>query len=423
MPVLRRPAKRFSDSARAADECAFIALTEQIYREMIGVMDGLSQLRQEDYDLDVVKTQMVVPIARYLLGSLRTDGAGSDFVKPLFLSGAPGIGKTTLLMVLDEVLCRLDRAAMSSCRPLVVPSEITGYFATKPPLHVTPLSLFWTSTAVLSARDWNNMLRHWTFDEATARYSDTALLDFMQHLQGKIVMVDEAELEGYVYFSETLAQHGVLVILSSNLASDQVHLLPDHVHVITLHGPDHRQGDLARVCLPNVPHSLFDQFDEGDLVPELSKWIRILKREVGDQSLVYLNWETIKDQPLMKDDFEASFKASEAGAVLLDAVPFFAEIPAEAVDVTFLGYLSRFVNFVDAIHDCQLPLLVRGTHAQPLDSQTAGSHLRPALAAYDVRVGGHDGQAAWIEWTRCLSRLRSREAINALRWPMLSTGD
>src|SRR5258708_24991486 len=114
----------------------------------------------------------------------------------------------------------------------------------------------------------------------------------------------------------------------------------------------------------------------------------------------------------MKDYFARYFVESGADAVLLDAVPFFAEISPEDIDLSFLGQLSRFVNFVDAIHDCQLPLLVRGAQQQPLDSQTTGNHLYPMLMAYDQRTGSHHGRAAWIEWTRCLSRLRSREALN-----------
>ena len=86
-------------------------------------------------------------------------------------------------------------------------------------------------------------------------------------------------------------------------------------------------------------------------------------------------------------------------------------IPVESLDLNFLGYLSRFVNFVDAIYNCGLPLLIRGTQLALLD--TSGSDMHRALVACDQRVAGGYGQAAWVEWTRCLSRLRSREAINA----------
>jgi len=39
--------------------------------------------------------------------------------------------------------------------------------------------------------------------------------------------------------------------------------------------------------------------------------------------------------------------------------------------------------------------------------------FKVALSAYDDRTGGKQGQTAIIEWNRCLSRLRSREALNA----------
>jgi hypothetical protein len=384
------------------------------------VMDGLPELRQDDFDLDLVKAELVLPVAQYLTGASASGNgrqAGAYFVKPLFVSGIPGIGKTTLLMVLDEALRRLG---LGSCREMVVSRKITGYFAEKSTLYVTPLTLFGEPTAALSARDWNNILRHWAYDEMTARHSETALADFLARLRGKIVIVDEAELEGYVYFSELLAEHGIQVILSGNLAADQIHLTPDHVRVIPFDGLDHRQGDISRVCLPNAPHPLFDRFVQGDFVLERSHDVTIPRAEIAGRNIIYLNWDELEGQPLMKDDFAQIFVESRAEAVLLDAVPFFSAISSEMVDLTFLGHLSRFANLVDAIYNCQLPLLIRMTESDTLDAQDVESLLRSALMAYDQRVDGGYGKAAWVEWTRCLSRLRSREAVNAA-FPFLAT--
>ncbi|HLY27741.1 MAG TPA: hypothetical protein VKQ72_15455 [Aggregatilineales bacterium] len=410
MRILKRVGndRRTSAANHPADGSAAFVLAETIYNEMIAVMDGFADLRQEDFDLAEVKTQIVFPVAHYLAHPETSD----QFVKPLFVSGAPGIGKTTLLMLLDEALYRLNLPVSMSCRGMVASGNVVGYFSQKPVLHVTPLSLFSTPTAVLSARDWNNVLRHWTFDEDTASESDSALLDLMERLQGKVVIVDEAELEGYVYFSELLAQHGILVILSSNLAQDQLHLAPDHVRVIALRGLDHRQGDIARVCLPNAPHPIFDLFAVNHYDIETFYGVPITRAEIDGRVLAYLDWSRLENQPLMKGDFAACFTESGAAAILLDSVPFFAEISAESVGLNFLGHLSRFVNFVDAIHDCRLPLLIRGTNPHPLDSRTVGTQLQQVLADYDQRTGGQYGQVAWIEWTRGLSRLRSREALN-----------
>ncbi len=120
----------------------------------------------------------------------------------------------------------------------------------------------------------------------------------------------------------------------------------------------------------------------------------------------------------MKDDFAHFFRTVHAEYVLLDGVPFFGTIHPQDVDLNFLGNLARFVNFVDAIHDCGLPLLVRGTQSpsSETDAETAGKLLQDALYAYDQRTGGQDGKIAAVEWSRCLSRLRSRQALNfALR--------
>src|SRR5262249_37235407 len=156
-----------------------------------------------------------------------------QWVNPIFVSGEPGIGKTTLLMILDEALWRLG---LGSCRNLMANGEIRGYFLDKEALHVTPLKLFTTQTGVLSTRDWTNMLRHWTFDEAEARTSKRAQAHFIEQLRGKVVIVDEAEVEGYVYFTDLLAQQGILVILSSNLGPEHIRLPQDQVSSVQLAG-------------------------------------------------------------------------------------------------------------------------------------------------------------------------------------------
>ena len=392
-------------------ENAVRAVTETLLSKMIAVMNDLPQIQQADFDLAALKTKLLLPIAHYLTEQAQSETANTPFLKPLFVSGVPGIGKTTLLMVLDEVLYQLN----SSCRDMVVSGKITGYFADKSVLHVTPLQLFGKSTALLSTRDWNNILRHWTFDETTADSSESALADFIARLRGKVVIMDEAELEGYVYVSELLAQNGILVILTSNLSQAQIHLSPDHVRIIPLQGSDHRYGNIAKVCLPNQPHDLFDGFASHYSV---TKALYVANMAQGDINITYLNWRNLEKQPLMKDDFARLFVDNATEALLLDAVPFFADIPAESVDLSFLGHLVRFVNFVDAVHDCQLPLLIRGTHPDALDPHTAGSQLLSSLAAYDQRVEGHYGEVARIEWARCLSRLQSREAFNAQIWPL-----
>lgn len=392
------------------DEVEVFAVAETLYGKMIAVMNDLPQIQQADFDFVALRTQLLLPIAHYL--SQQEHGTTTTpFVKPLFVSGIPGIGKTTLLMILDEVLYQLNH----SCREIVASGKITGYFAHKAVLNVTPLQLFGKPTGMLSVRDWNNILRHWTFDETTADANKAALDDLVARLRGKVVIMDEAEVEGYVYISELLAQHGILVILTSNLAQTQIHLTPDHVQMVSLQGFDHRYGNIANVCLPNQPHELFDPFAEHFAVQPT---LYVESKLIEGVKVTYLNWQNLEKQPMMKDDFARVFVNEASQAVLLDAVPFFADIPAASVDLSFLGYLARFVNFVDAIHDRGLPLLIRGTHPHELDAQTAGKHMDSILAAYDQRVAGHYGLVARIEWARCLSRLQSREAINAQVWPV-----
>jgi hypothetical protein len=406
------------------------ALAALIYAEMIVIMQEFPQLHIEDYDLPLLNEKLIQPVANYLSENYilkkgdkpsrnekKIREKADVFVKPILVSGMPGIGKTTLLMVLDEALQRLTLLRERSCRSLVAGGDLHGYFLDKGILSVVPLSLFGIRTAVLSARDWNNILRHWTYDESVARDSDPALSDLIHRLRGKVIMVDEAEWEGYVYFTELFATNGIMVILSSNLDIEHIHLPPDHFSVLKLIGPDHRQGQLSSVVLPDGANEWFDLFAEWSSAQvSVVYGVNSLTIAINSKHLVYVRWNDIQDQPLLKDDFAHFFKQSQADMVLLDRVPFFSDISEIDVDPGFLGHLFRFVNFVDAIHDSQLPLLVRGTYTSGRNLQAVSQAFQAVLYDYDGRVGGKSGHVAWIEWNRCLSRLKSREALNIRFW-------
>ena len=101
------------------DENAVLAITETLYSKMIAVMNDLPQIEQADFDFAALKTHLLLPIARYL-AQQSTSQTHTPFLKPLFLSGVPGIGKTTLLMILDEALHQLN----ASCRDLVASGTV-----------------------------------------------------------------------------------------------------------------------------------------------------------------------------------------------------------------------------------------------------------------------------------------------------------
>src|SRR5579859_6123925 len=98
-----KPFKSHRAHSERTNGSAALALADKLYSEMVTVMDSLPQIRQEDFNLGEVKAQIVLPVAQYLAHF----GANSDFVKVLFVSGVPGIGKTTLPMILDEALTHL----------------------------------------------------------------------------------------------------------------------------------------------------------------------------------------------------------------------------------------------------------------------------------------------------------------------------
>ncbi len=246
---MRFIAKREADHVGQGSDVS--TLTERIYAELVVVMAEFDQLRIEDYDLAAIKERLITPVAHYLYEAQHPAYKKVPFMKPIFVSGEPGIGKTTLLMVLDEALQRL--ALSDGIRNLIATDEIYGYFPDKKPLSVSALRLFGAKTGVLSARDWTNILRQWTYDEATFRENEKALADLIQRLHGSVVLIDEAEIEGYVYFAETLARHGILIVFTSNLGVETIRLSAERFTVVTLMGLDHRTGDLSKVGCRTYP--------------------------------------------------------------------------------------------------------------------------------------------------------------------------
>src|SRR5262249_23765090 len=139
---------------------------------------------------------------------------------------------------------------------------------------------------------------------------------------------------------------------------------------VRLVGPDHRSGDIAKVWLPSGPNALFDGYCKSEWIKNsMLAGAKISAGAADGRTIVCLNWRDLQDRPLMKDDFAQFFGERKPDWVLLDAVPFFPAVTLEHVDLKFLGYLAQFVNFVDAVHDCNQALLVRGNQPGSVETQ------------------------------------------------------
>src|SRR5262249_3456435 len=154
-----------------------------------------------------------------------------------------------------------------------------------------------------------------------------------------------------------------------------------------------------KVWLPSGPNALFDSYCKSEWIKDsLLAGAKISAGAVDGRAIVCLNWRDLQDRPLMKDDFAQFFGETKPVWVLLDAVRFVPGVTVEHVDLAFLGRLARFVNFVDAVHDCNQALLVRGNQPGSVGNQDLSQYFQETLSAYDERLGGNYGRSAWIEW-------------------------
>jgi hypothetical protein len=396
-------------------------LESLLFETVMAVASEHPHLKMEDYDLEVVRAQIIEPIAIYIQNLLTRPKNGQKPAKaqpPLIVSGDPGIGKTTLMMMIDEALSRLNLGMNFSARRVIGNGIVSGYYGKyKGSIEVTPLRLENTRTAVLSISDWKALQLHWIFDsEKTYRETDEALENLLNTFNGTVVFVDDAEKEGHVYFVHHLSQHGILVVISSNLDSQALHLKNKEYHAVNLSGKDHRVGDIAEVCISAGEHELFDTVRDQQNIPHQQyEKFRVVQR--GESRVAYSRWSDLRNQPLLKEHFATYLKKHKIEAVLIDEFPFFSDMKGSDIDLMTLGHIYRFVHLVDAVHDLQLPFMLRTDSEQKLSSDYVGAELEEAFQDYDRRLNGKEGATTWIEVTRCLSRLRSRQKLNEAFFP------
>src|SRR4051812_4632832 len=75
-----------------------------LFDELLNVAKRHPYIKMEDYDMEVVRQHIIRPIAHYMSVVITRDKSRQTPLiaqPPLIVSGHPGIGKTTLLMMID----------------------------------------------------------------------------------------------------------------------------------------------------------------------------------------------------------------------------------------------------------------------------------------------------------------------------------
>lgn len=289
-------------------------------------------------------------------------------VPPLLLSGPVGTGKTTLMMLLDLALPE------ASCAPLfnrqIFAHATTAKNGSGPvPIQMCPLALMGqhknVPTGVIRLRELQTFYRLYTYDRQASREDSLAAKEFSELFRHHMVFIDEFVPDVVTSFPmkviNHLADHGVLVVLSSNRRETPY---VEGVQVLPVEGDDMRTGDLSRVCLPAGEDQRFDQFQEIEAksYDHVARGLQAKVRQVQDQTWMYLNFEQFSHVPA--DWLAFQHLLQYADVILLDKMYLFDQNLAGGEDTA-----RRFAFLVDALYDERRPIRIRMTNKEPLPNR------------------------------------------------------
>lgn len=400
-----------------------------LFEQLMRVAERYPHIVMGDYDMAVVRQQILKPIAEYIEKVLSNRSKNANKKPPLanftkvfkkekpapiepavIISGDVGIGKTILMKMIDEALTTLIENTDFTCRDVIGEGRVEGFYDKNIPVKPLPLEEG-DKSSVLHISDWNNLVRLWTEEKATFKRMPEALEHFINTFRGKVVLIDDVENTGGGYLIPLLSQAGILVIASSNFDLELPTLGRDNFKKVHLHGEDHRKGDISQVCITGA-HDLFDTIKNKPLSEVvLVKKFRIVK--FNDKKIAFASWQDMANEPFIIRDFITFFQTEQIGGMMIDDLPFFSGMTVENIDSGTLDRIYRFVHLLDAIYNSKLACMVRLTNNEAIASDFNGKEVEKTFEAYDQKTPGKAGETAWIQLTRCLSRLRSRESINA----------
>ena len=325
---------------------------------------------------------------------------------PIIICGEPGTGKTTFLNVLDVVLRRRFNLP-DNVQPVMHKGE-HAYHVTKRLLNGRPISL-------LSVKKWDDLLYFYTWSREAHGLVAADRAAFVQEvlLPMRLIFADEVEMTGYSPTLPILAQHGLLVVGSSNqsrFAQLEERQVP--LHTYTFDGIDLRAGSPAdAVVQPGDPAwAIFDALQNQPVQQFEQLTYRQMRQD--DVFFVGLDFGTAVHAPLLENDW-ASFlqtlphQPDEPLIFLLDCFSL-------AILRTDYNAIIRFVSLFDLIEQQGIGVLVRHQDETTELSREALSHMKITIyAARGVPEAIKVKTAVGID--RCISRI-GQAGHTAHRW-------
>ena len=315
---------------------------------------------------------------------------------PLIICGQPGTGKTTFISVLDVLLRRVFNLP-DNIQPMMHKSSY-HYAVSKRYMNGKPISL-------LSVKKWAELLHFYTWDRQEHRLVTTDRTLFIQNaLQPmRIIFADEVEMTGYAPTLPILAQHGLLVVGTSNqqrFAQLEEMLVPPLIY--TFDGVDLRAGSPAdAVVQPGDPAwAIFDQLQAGPR--KRHEQLTYQQQFIDNTLFLRLDLATAVRAPLLENEW----------ANFLQTLPKQAEDPLIllldnfSLDILRTDYnaIIRFVSLFDLIEQQSIGVLVRHQAAPAELSSEALAHMKITIhAARGIPEAIKVKTAVGID--RCISRI------------------
>ncbi|MFZ1399433.1 MAG: hypothetical protein WAS33_21180 [Candidatus Promineifilaceae bacterium] len=315
---------------------------------------------------------------------------------PIIICGEPGTGKTTFLNVLDVVLRRVFDLP-DNIQP-VMPKGAHEYRVTKRLLNGRPISL-------LSVKKWDDLLHFYTWSREKHGLIAADRTAFVQDVLRpmRLIFADEVEMTGYSPTLPILAQHGLLVVGSSNqsrFAQLEERQVPPLTY--TFAGLDLRAGTPTEAVVPpgEPAWAIFEQLKTGP-VQQFEQLIYQWQRLAG-LFFVRLDFGTAVHAPLLENEWATFLQTlprqpNEPLIFLLDDF---------SLNILRTDYnaIIRFVSLFDLIEQQGIGVLVRNPAGAAELSRQALSHMKITIhAARGVSEEIKVKTAVGID--RCISRI------------------
>ena len=315
---------------------------------------------------------------------------------PIIICGEPGTGKTTFLNVLDVVLRRRFNLP-DNIQPVMHKGE-HAYQVTKRLLNGRPISL-------LSVKKWDDLLHFYTWSRETHGLVEADRAAFVQEalLPMRLIFADEVEMTGYSPTLPILAQHGLLVIGSSNqsrFAQLEERQVPPHTYTFT--GIDLRAGTPAEAVVQPGASSwlIFDQLQTQPV--QRFEQLAYQQQRLDEVLFVRFDFGTAVHAPLLENEW-ATFLQTLAHQPDEPLIFLLDDFSLTALRTDY-NAIIRFVSLFDLIEQQGIGVLVRNQTGSAELSREALSHMKITIhAARSVPEPIKVKTAVGID--RCVSRI------------------